>query len=137
MRRGVGIRLSIFLVAVLVSIIYLMPTFISKLPSWWTSFLPDQKIHLGLDLQGGTHLILDVKVEKAVENNLERLKGEITNLLRERGIAGASVERVQSTELQIKVPSDRAEAVRGILKGDFANLTVLKTETNAGSTNFF
>ncbi len=137
MRRGVGLRLSIFLVAVLISIIYLTPTFIPKLPSWWTSFLPDQKIHLGLDLQGGTHLILDVKVEKAIENNLERLKGEIANLLRERGITGASVERVQSTELQIKVPSDSAERVRGVLKGDFANLTVLKTETNAGSTNFF
>src|SRR4051794_13154722 len=98
MRRGVAVRFSIFLVATLVSLVYLAPTFVPKLPSWWSSFLPTEKIHLGLDLQGGSHLILEVKVDKAIENNLERIKGEITNLLRERGIAGVSVERVQGTQ---------------------------------------
>ena len=137
MRQGLAVRFGIFLIATLVSLVYLTPTFVPRLPSWWSNFLPTEKIHLGLDLQGGSHLILEVKVDKAIENNLERLKAEITNLLRERGISGASVERVQSTELQIKVTSDSAERVRGVLKGDFANLTVLKTETNAGSTNFF
>ena len=31
-----------------------------------------EKISLGLDLQGGMHLVLEVKVEKAVEASLER-----------------------------------------------------------------
>ncbi|MGH9819706.1 MAG: protein translocase subunit SecD, partial [Pyrinomonadaceae bacterium] len=78
MRRGVAVRLTIFLVAMLVSVVYLAPTFISKLPSWWGTFLPTEKIHLGLDLQGGSHLVLEVKVDKAIENNVERIKGEIT-----------------------------------------------------------
>ncbi len=36
-----------------------------------------EKISLGLDLQGGMHLLLEVKVEKAVEASLERLADDI------------------------------------------------------------
>ena len=36
-----------------------------------------EKIALGLDLQGGMHLVLEVKVEKAVEASLERFADDI------------------------------------------------------------
>ena len=36
-----------------------------------------EKISLGLDLQGGMHLVLEVKVEKAVEASLERFADDI------------------------------------------------------------
>ena len=35
------------------------------------------KIALGLDLQGGMHLVLEVQTEKAVEASLERIAGDI------------------------------------------------------------
>ena len=37
---------------------------------------PKKKIHLGLDLQGGLHLVLEVLVDKAVERALEALDEE-------------------------------------------------------------
>ena len=40
-----------------------------EIPDWWTDFLPSDEIHLGLDLQGGSHLVLEVKVDKAIEKN--------------------------------------------------------------------
>jgi preprotein translocase subunit SecD len=89
-----------------------------------------------LDLQGGSHLVLEVKVDKAIENNLERLKGELTNTLRERGISGVAIERTQSAQIQLKVPADSVDRVRGLLKGDFANLTVVNTQTSGGTTEF-
>jgi preprotein translocase subunit SecD len=135
MRRGVAIRLIFFVVATVVSLVYLAPTFVPNLPSWWSSFLPTERIHLGLDLQGGTHLVLEVKVDKAIENGLERIKGELTNVLRERGISGAAVER-QGMQLHLKVPADGAERVRGLLKSDFANLAVVNTQTSGGTTEF-
>ncbi len=37
----------------------------------------DKKISLGLDLQGGMHLVLEVQVEKAVEASLDRISDDI------------------------------------------------------------
>ena len=96
-----------------------LPTFVHDLPPWWSSFLPTDRIHLGLDLQGGSHLVLEVKVDKAIENNVERIKADLTNVLRDRGISGVSVERVQGTQLQLKVPAASVERVRGIVKKRF------------------
>ena len=137
MRQGVLARFILFVVATLAALIYLTPSSVHNLPSWWTSFLPAERIHLGLDLQGGSHLILEVKVDKAIENNIDRLKGDLTNILRERGISGISVERVQGIQLQLKVPAASVERVRGVLKGDFASLAVINTQSVGGTTDFF
>ncbi|HXK30011.1 MAG TPA: protein translocase subunit SecD, partial [Candidatus Binatia bacterium] len=140
MHRSVLTRLIIFLVASVAALIYLTPTLVKDpakdLPSWWDSILPSDRIHLGLDLQGGSHLILEVKVDKAIENNVERARGDLTNLLRERGISGVSVER-QGTQIQLKVPAANVERVRGVLKGDFLNLAVVNTQPSGATTDFF
>jgi preprotein translocase subunit SecD len=137
MRRGVAVRLGLFIIATLLALVYLMPTFVGNLPSWWSSFLPTDRIHLGLDLQGGSHLVLEVKVAKAIENNIERSKTDLTNVFRDRGISGVSVDRVQGTQLQLKVPAASVERVRGLLKSDFTNLTLVNTQTSGGTTEFF
>jgi preprotein translocase subunit SecD len=137
MRRGVALRLAVFMVATLLALVYLMPTFVGSLPSWWSSVLPTDRIHLGLDLQGGSHLVLEVKVDKAIENNVERSKTDLTNVFRDRGISGVSVDRVQGTQLQLRVPAANVERVRGLLKSDFLNLTVVNTQTRGGATEFF
>ena len=140
MRRSVLTRLILFLAASVAALLYLTPTFVKdpakNLPSWWSSFLPSDRIHLGLDLQGGSHLILEVKVDKAIENNVERARTDLTNLLRERGISGVSLERVQGTQIQLKVPAANLERVRGVLKGDFPNLEVASTQTSGGTTEY-
>src|SRR5215470_10959912 len=136
MQRSVAIRSGLFLLATLVALVYLTPTFVSNLPSWWAEYLPSDRIHLGLDLQGGSHLVLEVKVDKAIENNIERIKTDLINLLRERGISGVS-DRVKGTQLEVKSPAANAERVRGLLKSDFANLEVIDTQTSGGTTDFF
>ncbi len=140
MRRGVAIRFAIFVIAILVSLVYLAPTFLSKekgMPDWWPSFLPTDRIHLGLDLQGGSHLILEVKVDKAVENNVERVRADLTNILRERGISGVSVDRVQGSQIQVKIPAANVERVQTVLKSDFSNLSTLNSQTSGGFTELF
>ena len=46
-----------------------------------------EKIALGLDLQGGMHLVLEVKVEKAVEASLERLADDIKRDIGEEAVS--------------------------------------------------
>ena len=51
---------------VLAALIYVLPTF---KPGLW----PHKKINLGLDLQGGMHLVLEVDTEKAVQGRIENI----------------------------------------------------------------
>jgi preprotein translocase subunit SecD len=138
MQKGLAIRAAIFIAAVLAAVIYLAPTFLfdnpENPPSWWPSFFPREKIRLGLDLQGGTHLVLEVEVEKAVENTLERVRGELANLLRERGISAVAVEKGTAGRLQLKFPAAEADRVRGLLTSDFPNLAVANSQTSGGTT---
>jgi preprotein translocase subunit SecD len=53
---------------------------------------PKEKIHLGLDLQGGLHLVLEVQVDKAVERTLERTGETVRKDLRARGLDVVTVE---------------------------------------------
>jgi preprotein translocase subunit SecD len=137
MRQSILTRLIIFGIATLAAVIYLVPTFVPALPDWWSSVLPTDRIRLGLDLQGGTHLVLEVKVDKAIENNVERIRGDLINVLREKGVSGVAVERVEGTQIQVKVPAANAERVRGILKSDFGHLVETKTQTSGGISEFY
>lgn len=48
------------------------------LPNWYRKVIPyKQKLRLGLDLQGGTHLVLRVDVEKAIARRVGRLAEDL------------------------------------------------------------
>ncbi|HLC27518.1 MAG TPA: protein translocase subunit SecD [bacterium] len=70
---------------------------------WWTLPL-SERIKLGLDLKGGTHLLLEVESDKAVENTLERYRTEIARGLERAGVSGARVERQGNDRLAITIP---------------------------------
>lgn len=53
---------------------------------------PRDKIHLGLDLQGGLHLLLEVQVDKAFERLLERRAETLRKDLIAKGLAVVAVE---------------------------------------------
>ena len=75
MRKAVLTRFTILFSAVIVSVIYLLPTFVTPIcRPGGIVFSPANRFALGLDLQGGSHLVLDVKVDKAIENNVERIR---------------------------------------------------------------
>lgn len=56
---------------VLAAILILLPSLnIIDLPSWFQAGFGQTKIQLGLDLQGGTHLLMQVKLDDAVKTQL-------------------------------------------------------------------
>src|SRR3989338_5034022 len=85
-----------FLLAV---VLFLPSTPLSKsLPAWYKDNFP--KIALGLDLQGGMHLVLQVDAEKAVENHVQRLLKGMDVLLREKKVAFSEI-KAQGSEVFI------------------------------------
>ncbi|MCF8721169.1 protein translocase subunit SecD [Nitrospina gracilis] len=57
----------------------------------WLAYPVKEKINLGLDLQGGMHLVLEVQTEKAVESTLEQRADDIKRALQDEDI---ELERV-------------------------------------------
>ncbi|TNE34302.1 MAG: protein translocase subunit SecD [Alphaproteobacteria bacterium] len=67
-------------------VIYTLPNFVSratldKLPEW----VPSEQINLGLDLQGGSHLLLQVDTKAVVSKMLESMVDATRDNLRESG----------------------------------------------------
>lgn len=77
----------------LFAILLLMPTVTSQLPQWWSKVLPSEKIHLGLDLQGGMYLLLGVEADKAVESYVEQIKNNLGDGLKDQGVPVGKLER--------------------------------------------
>jgi preprotein translocase subunit SecD len=107
--KNLRLRGVIVLVLILLAFLYLTPTLSGKLPGWSSGILPQEKIRLGLDLQGGMHLVLGVAVDKAVENALDMdLEGLKTDL-RERNIRFQELRRQGLEGLAITLMRDGDE----------------------------
>jgi preprotein translocase subunit SecD len=65
---------------------------------------PHKKINLGLDLQGGMHLVLEVETIKAVESNIERIGQEMRSQLKKERIRQIGLERIEGTKIAVKIP---------------------------------
>lgn len=86
MPKSISWRISLIVLFALFSILYLTPTLVTKLPAWWTGLLPKEKIHLGLDLQGGTHLVMEVDTQKALEGTLDLIAADLEDSLNSQNI---------------------------------------------------
>jgi preprotein translocase subunit SecD len=90
---------------------------VDSLPSLFPGFLPRaERVNLGLDLQGGMHLVLEVQAEKAVENSTERLREEVKRLLDKEKIDVAQLTREGTTGIVLKTAKaeDRDKALRAL-----------------------
>jgi len=88
MNRELMWKMSFIAALVVMSIVFLLPSFVGTLPSWW----PGDKIHLGLDLQGGVHLVLGIETEKAVETTLSQYSEDIKDTLAKKGVRLESIK---------------------------------------------
>ncbi|MCL0074850.1 protein translocase subunit SecD [Thermodesulfovibrionales bacterium] len=81
-------RIAIVALAVVLSVVSFLPNtpLFQKMPQWWQESMPDRGIVLGLDLQGGSHLVFEVKTERTVEIVTERIASSLSNTFEEKGI---------------------------------------------------
>lgn len=101
MSKNIGLRIAVLAALMLASLIYLVPSMSSDLPSWWSGILPQEKIHLGLDLQGGVHLTLQVEAERAVESHIERVTEDLRQDLRKNKIRYADLKRTGTAGIEL------------------------------------
>jgi preprotein translocase subunit SecD len=115
----------IILIVIAVALIYLTPSISKTLPTWWPNILPEEKIHLGLDLKGGMHLVLEVQTQRAVESNLERTIEDIKYSLRKAKIRYQTLKRSGSDRIGLTlIRGEDRKAVEKMVEKDFSNLAV-------------
>ncbi|MDX1778249.1 MAG: protein translocase subunit SecD [Thermodesulfobacteriota bacterium] len=95
-------RSILIVVVIAISSFYLAPSVVD-LPSWWKETFPSERISLGLDLQGGMHLLLEVETEKAISNAVDRFGNDLSDVLFENRIPFDTVERVGSDMLTVEI----------------------------------
>ncbi|MBI2963600.1 MAG: protein translocase subunit SecD [Deltaproteobacteria bacterium] len=137
MTRNLLYRSLLVLGATLAALLYLVPTVVRSLPSWWRSFLPDQAIRLGLDLQGGMHLVLEVQTEKALEFSVDRSAEDLKRELQSARVAVGGVSRDGSRAIVIDLAEGgKAEDVAGVVKDRFPTLQRVTADVPAGRLRF-
>lgn len=108
MLRTLKWRIIIYLAVTIFAVLLLLPTFIPKLPPLFYKFIPSDRIHLGLDLQGGMYLILEVEAEKAVESYVERIKNNLKDDLKDRNIPAGRVDRKDMDQIVIEISGEKS-----------------------------
>jgi len=124
------IRWKFTFIAILValSIILTIPSFTKNFPSWWKQVLPSEGMRLGLDLQGGIHLILKVDLDKAAQNYLELSQNDLRESLRKKQIPASRGEATASKSLTFLLPNaDHLSTVQKIIQEEFPNLNLVTT----------
>src|SRR5437879_11173795 len=74
------------------------------------------QIKLGLDLQGGTHLILQVQVQEAIAQETDQTVDRLTNELRAKNIHYDEVRRADDTHIAVRnIPSEPLSNARHLV----------------------
>ncbi len=131
MLRGLKWKFALYAAITVFAIILLMPTLTSQLPPWWGKVFPGEKIHKGLDLQGGMYLLLEVESDKAVESHAERIASDLRNDLKDRGIPFGKVERDKNNQIIVEI-SGAKEKLDALIGQRYPNLRELPSSEQGG-----
>ncbi|MBZ0215158.1 MAG: hypothetical protein K8F25_01270, partial [Fimbriimonadaceae bacterium] len=97
------IKIALILAVCVVGIFFSLPNFFNTsaldgLPDW----LPHKQVVLGLDLQGGSHMLLEVDTNQVVEERLDTLRDDIRRELRDARI-GYTGLRIEEHMVRVRI----------------------------------
>lgn len=120
MKKSIRWRLALILVSVMIALFLFLPsTPVAKaLPLWWTQSVP--KIALGLDLRGGSHIVLQVETDKAVESSVDNIVSDLQTLAQSQNLT-VSFSRT-GMDLSAKFADPLEEKVANLVKKRYAIL---------------
>jgi preprotein translocase subunit SecD len=115
---------ALFILVVILGCIYSLigvPTFPTSVADLKSNFA--HQIQLGLDLQGGTHLILQVQVQEAIAQETDQTVDRLTNQMRAKNLRYDEVRRVDDTHIVVRnVPSEQLSEFRDLVAAQMQNV---------------
>ncbi len=132
MNTSLRLKLSAVFFVVLFAVLTIFPSFYAGTPTWWKKYLAPGGLHLGLDLQGGMHLVLKVDLERAAHNSLSLVAGDLKDRLAEQSISIVQNKAEQKDTINFTLPNINAvEKVIAAAKEDPD--VVVRAETKEGT----
>src|SRR5438105_4290457 len=95
MPRKWWIKMGLFLIGTIFCILYCLPSIVPDGTLGPVEEVFKSRIKLGLDLQGGMHLVYSVKVDKAVIDKVERYGEDMEDELKKKKIPYERVNRIE------------------------------------------
>lgn len=88
MKKNILWRILFIGFTILIAVVFFLPNtpLFKYMPEWWKKVMPNKGIILGLDLQGGLHLVFEVEGDKAVETSADRYVYLIKDMLTKKKI---------------------------------------------------
>jgi preprotein translocase subunit SecD len=111
-------KVLVCLLAVLFGVAFTLPNVIpqktlDQFPSW----VPHQKLNLGLDLQGGSYLLLEVDTDSLKAERLTNLIEDVRTTLRDQGVAYGGLGQVgNAVNVHITDPAQVEKARQALAK---------------------
>lgn len=99
MGKNLAWRAGLVAAVVVIAIIIFLPSLPgvrSALPKWW----PGNKINLGLDLQGGMHLVYEVETDKAVQSFTNRIVANLRATAQEKGVQLTDIRQTADDQIE-------------------------------------
>ncbi|MDR3631227.1 MAG: protein translocase subunit SecD [Desulfocapsaceae bacterium] len=119
MNTSLKLKLALVVFLIFSAIVTIVPSFYSATPSWWKKYMAPGGLHLGLDLQGGMHLVLKVDLDKAAQNSLELAANDLKERLAEESITIVQTRSEQAGTLVFSLPNaSTADKINSIVKDD-------------------
>jgi SecD/SecF fusion protein len=105
----VGSYALIIIIGFLVALPNIMPqAALDRMPSW----LPHSRVSLGLDLRGGSHLVLEVDRADLINERVQSLTQDTRRVLREKNINTSAIRRAgDAIIVTLRDPAQRDQAV--------------------------
>ena len=125
------ILLSVVVVGAILLFLPSMPVVKDSLPEWWKkNKVLGNKINLGLDLQGGMHLVYQVQTEEALKSATARYADGLKMTAAEKKITLAGIMAVSDTDIEATLTnSSDVEKFRNMAT-DLGTLEVKAIEGN-------
>jgi preprotein translocase subunit SecD len=126
MKKKVLWKVILISATLLLAIVFFLPNTpaFRYMPEWWTKNMPNKGIVLGLDLQGGLHLVFEVEGDKAIEITTERYASRLKTLLAKKNLTAD----VNTKGLNIIVNPLNSE-IKNVISESFPSLVSAETES--------
>jgi preprotein translocase subunit SecD len=106
-------KIVAIVVACLAGFVVALPNFFSKeTVAGWPSFMPKRQVPLGLDLQGGAHLLLAMDTEELRRDWLGTLRDDARKVLRDAKIPASTGVGPNAVQVRLTRPEDTETALK-------------------------
>jgi len=115
MNKSIFWRFLFIGIAVVAAVVFFLPNtpLFKSMPEWWQKNMPNKGIVLGLDLQGGLHLVYEVEADKAVETTINGYADSIKAMIEKKKLQA----EVKRNGLNIEITPASQDITKALKEG--------------------